>query len=304
MWSRVGSAPSRRCSARISKRCRSMRSMRIATRLDSLQGRRRSASSRKAARRRKPSTRRSTPREGARSGRGFRALLSGIIAVDSLNEALAKRPTLLAGESVITRDGIWFGRDWLRVSRDKDVHAGVIGREKEMRELREAVDCGRAAPRRASGSNRRSTRARLRSRRSPRFAAGGGQSAASRAERADRRRSPRCARRSNRTPSAFARSKPRRPRSCADYERAETAVGAARARLQEGTEQMAQFEEQRLDARGRARSTAQQPVREALAGASRPRRRARRRDQGGVEAFGIDLDHGGSRSRCAVSSSN
>src|SRR5690606_37633771 len=67
------------------------------------------------------------------------AMLSGIIAVDNLAEALARRPTLLSGESVITRDGIWIGRDWLRVSRDKDVHAGVISREQEMRELREAV---------------------------------------------------------------------------------------------------------------------------------------------------------------------
>lgn len=67
------------------------------------------------------------------------ALLTGIIAVDTLSEALDKRRTLLSGESVITRDGVWIGREWLRVSRDKDVHAGVIGREKEMRALRDVV---------------------------------------------------------------------------------------------------------------------------------------------------------------------
>jgi len=67
------------------------------------------------------------------------ALLTGIIAVDTLSEALDKRRTLLSGESVITRDGVWIGREWLRVSRDKDVHAGVIGREKEMRSLRDVV---------------------------------------------------------------------------------------------------------------------------------------------------------------------
>ena len=65
--------------------------------------------------------------------------MTGIIAVDGLPEALSLRRTLTNGESVITRDGIWIGRDWLRVSRDKDVHAGVIGREKEMRELRETI---------------------------------------------------------------------------------------------------------------------------------------------------------------------
>ncbi len=67
------------------------------------------------------------------------AFLSGIIAVDTLSEALEKRRTLLSGESVITRDGVWIGREWLRVSRDKDVHAGVIEREQEMRALRETV---------------------------------------------------------------------------------------------------------------------------------------------------------------------
>lgn len=67
------------------------------------------------------------------------AFLTGIIAVDTLPEALDKRRTLLSGESVITRDGVWIGREWLRVSRDKDVHAGVIGREKEMRALRDVV---------------------------------------------------------------------------------------------------------------------------------------------------------------------
>jgi chromosome segregation protein len=68
------------------------------------------------------------------------ALLTGIVAVDTLTEALERRHSLADGESVITRDGVWIGREWLRVSRDKDVHAGVIEREKEMRALRETVD--------------------------------------------------------------------------------------------------------------------------------------------------------------------
>jgi chromosome segregation protein len=67
------------------------------------------------------------------------ALLTGIVAVDSLQQALDRRHSLADGQSVITRDGVWIGRDWLRVSRDKDVHAGVIEREKEMRTLRETV---------------------------------------------------------------------------------------------------------------------------------------------------------------------
>jgi len=71
------------------------------------------------------------------------SLLSGIFAVESLSDALSRRAGLAPGESIITRDGVWIGRHWLRVSRDRDTHAGVIAREQEMRELRAAVDGGR-----------------------------------------------------------------------------------------------------------------------------------------------------------------
>ncbi len=67
---------------------------------------------------------------------GLDALLEGIVAADSLAEALATRPALRAGQSVVTRDGIWIGPDWLRVSRDRDAHEGVIEREQELRRQR------------------------------------------------------------------------------------------------------------------------------------------------------------------------
>jgi chromosome segregation protein len=67
------------------------------------------------------------------------SLLNGVYAVEGLNDALAMRSRLNTGESVITRDGVWIGRDWLRVSRDQDTHAGVIAREQEMRDLRESL---------------------------------------------------------------------------------------------------------------------------------------------------------------------
>ena len=54
-------------------------------------------------------------------------------------EALARRAHLRPGESIITRDGVWVGRSWLRVSRDRDEHAGVISREKDLRALRDAL---------------------------------------------------------------------------------------------------------------------------------------------------------------------
>ncbi|HEY7752291.1 MAG TPA: chromosome segregation protein SMC [Steroidobacteraceae bacterium] len=66
-------------------------------------------------------------------------LLEGIAAVESLAEALAMRRALRPGQSVITRDGLWIGRGWLRVARSEAGHAGVIAREQELRRLQAAV---------------------------------------------------------------------------------------------------------------------------------------------------------------------
>ena len=67
------------------------------------------------------------------------ALLGQVYAVDNLAAALVRRAFLRPGESIITRDGVWIGQQWLRVSRDRDAHAGVIEREQEMRDLRTEV---------------------------------------------------------------------------------------------------------------------------------------------------------------------
>ncbi len=66
-------------------------------------------------------------------------LLAGIIAVESLAEAIARRRSLQAGHSVITRNGVWLGREWIRVSRSEAGHAGVIAREQDLRRLQKAV---------------------------------------------------------------------------------------------------------------------------------------------------------------------
>jgi chromosome segregation protein len=63
------------------------------------------------------------------------SVLSTVYTAETLNEALKVRGRLAPGESVVTRDGIWLGRDWLRLSRDVDPHTGVIEREETLRAI-------------------------------------------------------------------------------------------------------------------------------------------------------------------------
>ena len=70
-------------------------------------------------------------------------LLAGIFVADSLAQALALQGQLAPGESVVTPEGIWLGRDWLRLARDTDARAGVIQRSRELAQLEAAMDAGR-----------------------------------------------------------------------------------------------------------------------------------------------------------------
>ncbi len=69
-----------------------------------------------------------------------RGLLAGVYCAESLEAALALRAQLAAGESVITREGIWLGSNWLRVARDSDVNSGVLARQQELDELAQLLD--------------------------------------------------------------------------------------------------------------------------------------------------------------------
>ncbi len=68
------------------------------------------------------------------------SVMAAVLTADTLAEALRLRRQLKSGESVVTRDGIWLGKDWLRVSRDADPHAGVIEREEILRDIGAQVD--------------------------------------------------------------------------------------------------------------------------------------------------------------------
>lgn len=62
-------------------------------------------------------------------------LLGGVKTADSLADAFQIRSSLNVGESVITPEGIWLGRNWLRVSKDQDATAGVLKRQAELTSL-------------------------------------------------------------------------------------------------------------------------------------------------------------------------
>jgi chromosome segregation protein len=65
--------------------------------------------------------------------------LHGIRCAESLNEALKIRQSLSHGESIITKDGIWLGANWLRISRETDSSSGVLARENSIRELQQSL---------------------------------------------------------------------------------------------------------------------------------------------------------------------
>ncbi len=63
-------------------------------------------------------------------------MLARVQVADSMASALSIRDMLDDEDSVITADGVWLGKNWLRVSRDKDSKAGILSREHEMRRLK------------------------------------------------------------------------------------------------------------------------------------------------------------------------
>ncbi len=69
-------------------------------------------------------------------------LLRSVRVAESLEKALSIREqldNLGADGSVITADGVWLSRSWLRVNRDKDAGSGVLGREHDMRRLKNEI---------------------------------------------------------------------------------------------------------------------------------------------------------------------
>lgn len=63
------------------------------------------------------------------------SLLYGVFAAESEAVALQHRAHLKPGESIVTRNGLWVGRDWLRHMPSVDQDAGILERAQDMEAL-------------------------------------------------------------------------------------------------------------------------------------------------------------------------
>jgi chromosome segregation protein len=61
--------------------------------------------------------------------------LGQVKPVETLEDALSMRAQLSVGQSLISRDGYWVGRDFLRVRRASEAESGVLARGQELQRL-------------------------------------------------------------------------------------------------------------------------------------------------------------------------
>lgn len=75
----------------------------------------------------------------------IKGLLDNIYIADSLAQAERMRSDLADHESIVTPDGVWMGRHWLRFTRERDAHAGVLQRKQEIETLQDQLETTEAA---------------------------------------------------------------------------------------------------------------------------------------------------------------
>lgn len=61
-------------------------------------------------------------------------LVANIWIANDLDSALSMREQLEPGHSIVTKDGLWIGRNWVRVVREDDNDSSIITREKNINE--------------------------------------------------------------------------------------------------------------------------------------------------------------------------
>lgn len=68
------------------------------------------------------------------------SLVSGIYVADTMEEAIERCESLKPSESIVTRDGVWMNRAWLKILREDDPAAGVFQREQELKDLANRIE--------------------------------------------------------------------------------------------------------------------------------------------------------------------
>ncbi len=65
--------------------------------------------------------------------------VAGVYCAEDLAQAMTLRDQLQPEESIITKEGIWLGKNWIRVNRGKNKESGVIVREQELKQLAQEI---------------------------------------------------------------------------------------------------------------------------------------------------------------------
>ncbi|WP_165855040.1 chromosome segregation protein SMC [Marinobacter sp. JSM 1782161] len=103
--------------------------------------------------------------EVSQSG-GLHGFLDSIHTAATLDEALARRDNLAPHETILTRDGVWLGRHWLKTPESAEGQVGVIERQEKVDGLRAEVDslsqCWESASARLADLKERTQDAELR----------------------------------------------------------------------------------------------------------------------------------------------
>jgi chromosome segregation protein len=68
------------------------------------------------------------------------SLLGNTRIAHDLQEALSRHHELTDQQSWVTPDGIWLGKNWLRIARGVDDKSGVLAREREIKQLKSVLE--------------------------------------------------------------------------------------------------------------------------------------------------------------------
>ena len=72
--------------------------------------------------------------------RGLEHLMSGVRVAENWQEALGARASLSVDESIISKDGLWVAKHWMRSRGEADAEQGIIARQSQLNAVAEAFE--------------------------------------------------------------------------------------------------------------------------------------------------------------------